>query len=354
MYIHTDTDRYKTEMARKIRANIFIIYLIVIAIGFCTIIVYMNMIDKKLGMKFKIDKRNIFITSADMEGIKFNVSPYLLHAIGLPHLYFDERISNMDKAQQFVFATYANEVYFPQLKRAIDRIQKVFPGRKTVIYNIGLSIEQSQEVQSWCNVIYRVFEFDKYPKHVRSLRTYAFKALVWHQVLEEFEAAFFVDATILVSTFDVDSIIEAAVKSGGLLLFSKTGHSNYAVTHPQMYKYFPVSIEALKTTEQLESEAFVIYNKLTYWKILHWAFMCALDPDCISPKGSTRFCEFNDDRFKTYARCHRYDQSVLNLLAVDAFVDNLNSWRFSNENERVYAVRRYAMRKPSLYNITTC
>ena len=333
---------------------IFLTIIIIIAVDIYATSCYMHTNDSELGSQLNIDKKGVFTTRDGIEGINFNMSLNLLHTMGLSHMNFDNRISDMERAQTFVFVTYANDKYFPVLKLAVDSIQKVHPSRKIVIYNLGLSAKHTHEVKSWCNVIFRQFEFDKYPKHVKDLHTYAFKALIWREVLVEFQAMFFIDATIVMSKFNIDYVIEASVKAGGFLMFSPAGHSNYAVTHPQMYQYFPVSVKAHKTIEQFESEAFVIHNNLTYWKILHWACMCSLDPDCISPKGSTRFCRFADDRYKTFAHCHRYDQSVLNLLAVNAFGYNSSSWIFSNDNERVFAVRRMAKRKPELYNVNIC
>ena len=36
----------------------------------------------------------------------------------------------------------------------------------------------ASQVSQWCNVLYRKFDFDQYPDHVRNLHTYAFKPLI--------------------------------------------------------------------------------------------------------------------------------------------------------------------------------
>ena len=40
----------------------------------------------------------------------------------------------------------------------------------------------------------------------------------------------------------------------------RTGHSNYAVTHPDMYRYLVTDIEKQKTIEQFGAGALLIYR----------------------------------------------------------------------------------------------
>ena len=58
-----------------------------------------------------------------------------------------------------------------------------------------------------------------------------------------------------------------------------------------------------------------------YEHVLKWAIMCALDSRCISPTGSRTRCNFPKGylslEHSTYyvgGGCHRYDQSVLNVM----------------------------------------
>jgi len=48
-----------------------------------------------------------------------------------------------------------------------------------------------------------------------------------------------------------------------------------------------------------------------YDKVLRWWFLCALERDCMAPTSDI-FCKFH--RRREYGKCHRFDQSALNIL----------------------------------------
>jgi len=56
-----------------------------------------------------------------------------------------------------------------------------------------------------------------------------------------------------------------------------------------------------------------------YDNVLRWWFLCALEHDCIAPTTDL-FCKIYDPQ--KYAKCHRYDQSALNILLANYFHDD--------------------------------
>ena len=54
-----------------------------------------------------------------------------------------------------------------------------------------------------------------------------------------------------------------------------------------------------------------------YDNAIRWWFLCALERDCIAPT-SDLYCNFKRG-FHRYVRCHRYDQSSLNILLANYF-----------------------------------
>jgi hypothetical protein len=60
-----------------------------------------------------------------------------------------------------------------------------------IVYDMGLTPQQRAELDSW-DVQVRMFEYERFPPHVswRDERsTYAFKALIMNDVMEEWECS---------------------------------------------------------------------------------------------------------------------------------------------------------------------
>lgn len=52
------------------------------------------------------------------------------------------------------------------------------PREKIVVYDIGLTKNQSQKLINICNVIVEKFNFNEYPKYVKILTHYRWKPIV--------------------------------------------------------------------------------------------------------------------------------------------------------------------------------
>ncbi|CAP25095.2 Protein CBG04378 [Caenorhabditis briggsae] len=107
------------------------------------------------------------------------------------------------------------------------------------------------------------------------------------------------------------------------LLHGYSGHGILSVTHPEVYKYFPTNPGELKKEKAKMYDAgfvFAVNTRQTMMNIVKWYFLCALEEDCMAPKSAVLGCQFvDDDRFRTYAGCHRYDQSIINLVLANQF-----------------------------------
>ena len=93
------------------------------------------------------------------------------------------------------------------------------------------------------------------------------------------------------------------------------------------FSYLSSNIDRQKQTGQWEANSFLVFNThQVYWNVLHWAYLCSLTEKCIAPTDEVK-CKFAPGSlFNMYAHCHRYDQSMLNLL--------LSNW--SQYHEEIY------------------
>lgn len=259
--------------------------------------------------------------NSSLVGQPFQVNTSVLRSIGFPLTNFIEKLDNKT-VRQFVFATAVNSVYYTRLRDKLNKIQLHFPQHTVYVYDLGLKPNQSEQLKKVCNVILRnLFKRNPVlPPHVRHLQNYAFKPLVVHDVMRTNHGVLWIDASIIFRSNDLEKAYSQVSKlTYEMLMFAGTGTSTYAVTLNTTYTYLPTNTEKLKQLEMLAA-GFVLYyrTRSVYMDILRWFVLCALDVNCISPPTNTRKCPFRNSRFTEYAHCHRYDQSVLNIILANA------------------------------------
>ena len=150
------------------------------------------------------------------------------------------------------------------------------------------------------------------------------------------------DGSIRLTTGNFSAILSKALDNQGVLMFSGTGHSIYFATHPDMYDYFAVNVSLLKEVECLEAGIQLLYNtEYAYRTVLHWWYLCSLDPHCIAPENAKLGCTNQKVKFgDAYGDCHRLDQSAINILAVANHGLDMDGYWYSNRQERVAAIKR--------------
>ncbi|KAI0238690.1 hypothetical protein LSAT2_010574 [Lamellibrachia satsuma] len=262
----------------------------------------------------------------------FNVSPNLLKSMELPPKTFADL--SMNVLRQFVPVTGASSDHFNESIDSVASMQTNMPGKTIIYYDLGLTTTEIAQLKTWCNVEYRKFNMTAYPTFVKNLVLYAWKPLIIQEVLRQYPAVFWMDASFRWMTPNMTQLYQRAIDSDGFVLFGRTIHSNYAVTHPGMYAYLPTNVEMQKSVTQLGATgAFVVNTRSNFDEVLWWYYMCALTQDCIASM-TNRFCNFPNDHYKTFAKCHRFDQSLANILLS-------NRWR--------YNTTRYCMPDSNLF-----
>ncbi|KAK2190841.1 hypothetical protein NP493_66g01019 [Ridgeia piscesae] len=132
-------------------------------------------------------------------------------------------------------------------------------------------------------------------------------------------------------------------------MFIRTDHSNYVATFPDMYRYLVMDVEAHKTIEQLGTGALLIYRtEKVFREVLWWFYLCSLGRSCILPTAD-RFCRLDPkDRYSTHAHCHRFDQSIVNVLLSNIWLTDGKSY---TAKEDFFLIRRYVTHT---YTVNVC
>lgn len=264
--------------------------------------------------------------------------PLALSRLGFPLDNFTHR----EAPSEFVFVTAADDYYIYVSLDAVARIQSFFPNRSIYFYDLsdGVLVNKVDQIQRLCNVHYRKFDFGRYPGHVRQLETYAFKPIIVHELMHIHETVFWVDASVRMQTSNLEQVYQQAVNSSrGVVLFDDCAHNIFMATHSQMYRYLPITKDsAVKVGMYGASVIFICRSKELYNSVLRWWFLCALEQYCIAPT-SQLYCKFDGGR-EQYGRCHRYDQSALNILLANYFMDEHESYVVTSAASRLLTVRR--------------
>lgn len=138
------------------------------------------------------------------------------------------------------------------------------------------------------------------------------------------------------------------ISSGSLypvLLFHRTGFSNYEMTHREMLRYFNCSIRFLRSTQQFGSGVMLFIRTLEVLRNVIMPFTyCALDKDCMAPRGATVKCGFRPKKSgktqQTSRNCHRFDQSAINLILGAISTFNVKKYTVGELDGKMFEVVR--------------
>lgn len=269
-------------------------------------------------------------------GRPLHVNNRLLRSIGFPLTNLIDQLDNTT-VRQFAFATAVNSVYYTRLLQTLETIQRFYPNYTLFVYDVGLNLNQRQELSKGCDVIVR--DFTKIsrllPVHSKLLKNYPYKALIIHDVMRTNHGVFWVNSingdSILFNSNNLETSFQQVLESthAALMFAGNTGHSIYAVTASQTYTYLPTSMVKMKELEMLSGMYMLFYRTRTvYIDILQWMVLCTLDANCIGKPSSDISklrCKLKNNRYTTYANCHSYDQSMINIILANAL-----GFRFNN------------------------
>ena len=226
--------------------------------------------------------------------------------------------------------TGASSNHFEEFRQHISTFAKLFPGIRVIFYDLGLTRSQVTFIlKNLPFVQYRKFDFNEYPPHVTNLVNYAWKPLIIQKILGEFDGAMWFDSSIRFKGNNTHEVLQrlARQRSGFMFFVGITGHSIIAATHPGMMEYIPIKTND-SVKDMFEANSMIVINTPeVQTHIMKWLVTCALIEDCIAPVGAKLYCGFNFPKDK-FGGCHRYDQSLVNILVSNAYSADRNRYVF--------------------------
>ncbi|CAD6190893.1 unnamed protein product [Caenorhabditis auriculariae] len=300
-----------------------------------------------------------------VHGFRFNCSfVEIVERLGLlpDSTNLTHRLINLKKEDMPppVFVTAFSENHAREGRKSIERIRYIWPQQKIILYDLGITEALSQFVKI-PNLEIRRFNFSQYPSYFSKLTEFRWKPIIIAKTLAEFGAIWYLDSSIVFKKNDLSHVYDlvrchrnvskrvnpklASVTEGtttlengwnrerwdqnvrecrksAYLLHGFSGHGIYPATNPGVYKWIPTNMAELRKGSAGMYDAgfvFAVWTRETIENILLWYVLCALQERCMAPRGATLGCSFKNDRYAEYADCHRYDQSVVNLLAANSY-----------------------------------
>ena len=134
--------------------------------------------------------------------------------------------------------------------------------------------------------------------------------------LTDHSAILWMDSSIYFLTSYIAPVLHYVQATSGVILFAPTLHSTFAVTHKNMFQFLPTEQQVALRVQQ-QTVAIYVRTKTVVRDVIRWYVYCALDERCIAPTRQL-ICDFADF-INTYANCHRFDQSALNIILANRF-----------------------------------
>ena len=199
--------------------------------------------------------------------------------------------------------TGANGAYFRGLKNLIGSLHFWEPGRRIVVYNLGLRKDELDKVRTWKDVDLRWPDGipSHLPGHANELKQYAWKPLAIQDALRDHRAVLWLDAGSDVrGPLDV---VDAYLEKDGVFFVCGQDTDMTRWTHQGMLDYFHADRNSLRGNYSISgnTQGWVRGSRAAM-EIFPRLVACALAPECVAPAKSS-------------LSNHRYDQSALSVAA---------------------------------------
>eukprot|EP00980_Cylindrotheca_fusiformis_P031538 scaffold26523_cov108-Cylindrotheca_fusiformis.AAC.2 len=212
---------------------------------------------------------------------------------------------NSNFSNDMMIVSGADKKYYNALENFAASLRFWSPRSSLVVYNLGMSNEQIDNVEKWPNV-HRIHWRDGFPEsfppHVKhALKNYAWKSLAINESVHEYKSIFWLDAGATF-TAPIDSIQNIVHRDGIFVVKGQDSHMKVK-SHPGTYQWFGYEKDSFVGGPHFAGgiQGHVYPSRFIDTIVIPNA-ECALNKSCISPEGSSLVN-------------HRYDQTSLSILA---------------------------------------
>lgn len=218
----------------------------------------------------------------------------------------------------FTIVTYVQEGQAPSAILLSQNIAAKFPNEYLLIYDLGLSEDDSRALSAFCNsskcsVIN--YDLSVFPSYVTDQRMHAYRPIVIKDALMRSKNILFAENSVRIRGNSRD-LNDLRAKAGSGVLGWTTPKAVSTRTHPKMFDYFQTDADDFIFLRMVElDKVFFADTPLVEEKILLPWIKCALTLECIDPIGAqSNGCKYNKKPQYRYSGCHAYDTSAFNIV----------------------------------------
>nr|XP_022295650.1 uncharacterized protein LOC111105581 [Crassostrea virginica] len=242
-------------------------------------------------------------------------------------LYLSTQAKDNAKFPTFVTALsdnhYEESIGFFRMMNTMKRNK--YSDLKLIVYNLGLSKNNTIAVEKMCNCSIRNFPFEIFPKHVQHLRGFAWKPLIIQTVLLESDFVLWMDTSIRLN--NTDPYFQKAKRYGIQVL---TGYGLISVrTHRHLFEALRENPCLFNYPELQAGLVLITRSCLTLTYIMRPWVSCALQYGCMDIPNAENFYDCSNER--NISSCHRSDQSVLGIILTRLFNSRRHQFVLGND-----------------------
>lgn len=201
----------------------------------------------------------------------------------------------------FTIVTYVQDGQAPSAILLSQNIAAKFPNEYLLIYDLGLSEDESRALTTYCNsskcsVIN--YDLSVFPSYVKDERMHAYRPIVIKDALMRSKNILFAENYIRIRGTSRDLYDFRSKGSTGVLGWT-TPKAVSTRTHPKMFDYFQTDADDFYFLRMVEMDTvFFSDTPLVIEKILLPWIKCTLTLECIDPIGKFKFQTKLDNKTK--------------------------------------------------------
>ncbi|GIL91213.1 hypothetical protein Vretimale_18869 [Volvox reticuliferus] len=253
--------------------------------------------------------------------------------------------------------TGCSATFMDRLENLVASLQYWAPNTRVVVYDMGFTSDQLGEIRCWTGIELRRFPWERYPSHVRDLRTYAFKGITFELALQEVSnVVLWLDCGLELRG-PLTPVAKALAANGHVSVQQSNspggqGYPNGFMSDKYVRRFFNFSDEEYERIKDFPYcaggfQGFVRGSE-AHKRILDPLVACSLDPEsCIAPPGHDRGQHCYDQTAGTLLIRHNNFSSCLpRELYATSSTRKVSYDPRSTSSPIVVASRRYRQPKP--------